>query len=162
MTAEEIKIGTSVLYKGELHTVESEPAENYPMGICVALHREGDARLIMAPIGDLSMDPLEGVCWPWMPNGDDTLPWVERDDESDRFDTDEEAAQHVAKLIGSRVMWSSINDPWEDDEDYEPDVCLRPFVIPRLDVGIGTPTFDRWLAEREIVMDNLKRKGASL
>lgn len=71
-------------------------------------------------------DPFDGVFWPWGVDGDHSLPWVERDDMSDRFDTDDQAALYVADLIGSMVMYASL----DHDTSGDP-MNLRPFVLPK-------------------------------
>src|SRR4051812_13261101 len=100
--------------------------------------------------------PHPGILWPWMPNGDDSLPWVEKCDDCDIYTSDEEAASGLAMLIGMRVMWAEA--PIESDES---DYGLRPFVFAFIDstleqetrsIGGGRikplPMYDKWLRER--------------
>jgi len=66
---------------------------------------------------------VPGALWPWAPNGDDSLPWVERCDECQVFDSDEAAAQAIAEAIGARVMFATADRGDELREN------LRPFVL---------------------------------
>lgn len=71
---------------------------------------------------------VPGALWPWAPNGDDSLPFVERCDDCRRFDTDDDAARAIAHRIGGRVMWATLLG-YEDGET-EPGGGLHPFVLP--------------------------------
>lgn len=67
-----------------------------------------------------------GILWPMRPNGDDSLPWVQRCDECDTYDTDQDAAKALADLIGGRVMFAVLEEDMGEDDirDY-----ARPFVF---------------------------------
>lgn len=71
---------------------------------------------------------VPGALWPWAPNGDASLPWVERCEDCQRFDCDDDAAFAVAEAIGGRVMFAAIPLDGEcSDIDHE---RLHPFVLP--------------------------------
>lgn len=61
-----------------------------------------------------------GILWPWAPDSDDSLPFVERCDDCQLYASDDAAADALAKAIGSRVMWADLHE--------EPE-RLHPFVL---------------------------------
>jgi hypothetical protein len=102
-----------------------------------------------------SSTELEGVAWPIASGGDASLPWVERDDESDRFRDDIEAAQHVAKLTGMPVMFTAMSDDLGTTASDLP-AKLYPFVFPCLDSSTDDvygmswdDAYGVWLRQRE-------------
>lgn len=56
------------------------------------------------PCGCGGMVP--GVLWPWGTNGDEDHDWIERCDECKAFESDEDAAEALAKLLGVTVKWA--------------------------------------------------------
>lgn len=68
-------------------------------------------------------EKLRGICWPMCVDGDDSLPWVERDNEAAIFENDEEAAHVLAEIIGARVMWA-------EAERIDGEKVMTPFVMP--------------------------------
>lgn len=107
-------------------------------------------------------DPFYGILWPWTPNGDDSLPWVERDDDAEMYDTDADAAQKVAQIVGSRVFWAVMESDLDGTED-DVRVRMRPFVIPPATgnkCGINAPEaagIDDWHTLCDIAIDLVKK-----
>lgn len=66
-----------------------------------------------------------GALYPWAPDGDGTLPWVEACDDCPTFDTDDDAARAVAAMLGGRVAYAALLG-----HDMTDPANLRPFVIP--------------------------------
>jgi len=75
---------------------------------------------------------IDGAIWPAAIGGDDTLPWVQRDDDSDLFADDDDAAFAVADEVGGVVMWAILPSQIADarSEGANPDDYIRPFVLP--------------------------------
>lgn len=100
-----------------------------------------------------------------MPEGMDDLPYVQRDDESDLYADDIEAAIAVSKITGTPVMFVMDEDAGIDADTGEPIPIkrnewhhhLRPFVLPRLtDLAVANPNFDFWCHSAQHV---LREKG---
>lgn len=72
-----------------------------------------------------TLDPFYGVIWPIASDCDDSLPWIERDDEADIYADDIHAAKAVARLVGGRVMFATTGTHDDTDRNY-----LQPFVLP--------------------------------
>lgn len=85
---------------------------------------------VECPSCGLTFEPCDcstvvvGALWPWAPDSDASLPWVERCDDCNTFNTDTDAAFAVARAIGSRVMYAALD---VNDRGLE---GLRPFVLP--------------------------------
>lgn len=127
------------------------------------------------PCDTCENSPHPGILWPWMPNGDDSLPWVVRCDDCGLYSDDDEAALALAELINSRVMWAECRG------DEMPTVAggvserdfLRPFVFALpwttveqvVHVVLGDPTsatpepmYEKWLQQRETSLHLIKEE----
>lgn len=69
---------------------------------------------------------VPGALWPMASDGDDSLPYVERCDDCEVFDTDDAAAEAIAAKIGGRVMWAHLLG----HEEHHAGGGLHPFVLP--------------------------------
>jgi hypothetical protein len=86
-------------------------------------------------------NPLEGIAWPICPDGDDSLPFVQKDDDYDTYPDDIAAARAVSKLTGTPVMFLvEERAPVGKETTY-----MHPFVLPRLaDMAEERPSYDYW------------------
>lgn len=105
-----------------------------------------------------------GILWPWMPEGDDSLPWVQRCDDCQVYVSDTAAAYALVEIIGGRVMFAALAKDEENIDLVEDH--LRPFVfafpdstlkLPALELTggrlLGYPTrqpsmWEKWLKEK--------------
>lgn len=74
---------------------------------------------------DCSTSLVPGAIWPMASDCDSSLPWVERCDECAAFDTDDDAAEAIAEMVGGRVMWAPLLGHRESDAGGG----LHPFVL---------------------------------
>lgn len=58
---------------------------------------------------NLPTGTLRGIAWPIASDGDDSLPYVERDDDAATFRDDDAAAHALAEMIGTRVVYGDVH-----------------------------------------------------
>jgi hypothetical protein len=86
-----------------------------------------------------------GILWPWGTGGDDSLPYVERCDDCQVYDSDTEAAKALAEQLDLRVMFAVPGfDPQADRSR------AVPFVLPHLPELAGDPP--DWHVEIDAMM----------